>query len=116
MLSFGSGCENSPFSNCDIILPYFYLTFNNSFFQTVMFTATMPPAVERVARSYLRRPSVVYIGSVGKPVERVKQEVYLMTNQEKRLVEVVIKIVGRMRTPIRRVFSYRIRHVFIVIQ
>ena len=84
LLNFGFECKNSPFSNCDIILPYFYLTFNNSFFQTVMFTATMPPAVERVARSYLRRPSVVYIGSVGKPVERVKQEVYLMTNQEKR--------------------------------
>ena len=34
--------------------------------QTVMFTATMPSAVERLARSYLRRPAVVYIGSVGK--------------------------------------------------
>lgn len=33
--------------------------------QTVMFTATMPPAVERLARSYLRRPAVVYIGSAG---------------------------------------------------
>ncbi|ELK36015.1 Putative ATP-dependent RNA helicase DDX23 [Myotis davidii] len=30
--------------------------------QTVMFTATMPPAVERLARSYLRRPA-------GKPQE-----------------------------------------------
>ena len=33
--------------------------------QTVMFTATMPAAVERMARSYLRRPAVVYIGSAG---------------------------------------------------
>ena len=33
--------------------------------QTVMFTATMPSAVERLARSYLRRPAVVYIGSAG---------------------------------------------------
>ena len=40
--------------------------------QTVMFTATMPPAVERLARTYLRRPAVVYIGSAGKPTERVK--------------------------------------------
>ncbi|XP_063964176.1 probable ATP-dependent RNA helicase DDX23 isoform X2 [Lytechinus pictus] len=52
--------------------------------QTVMFTATMPTAVERVARSYLRRPAVVYIGSVGKPVESVQQIVYMTTNQEKR--------------------------------
>jgi superfamily II DNA/RNA helicase len=28
--------------------------------QTVMFTATMPSAVERLARTYLRRPAVVY--------------------------------------------------------
>lgn len=52
--------------------------------QTVMFTATMPPAVERVARNYLRRPAVVYIGSAGKPVESVQQIVYMTTNQEKR--------------------------------
>lgn len=37
----------------------------HKFRQTVMFTATMPSAVERMARSYLRRPAVVYIGSVG---------------------------------------------------
>ncbi len=40
---------------------------------TVMFTATMPPAVERLARTYLRRPAIVYIGSAGKPTERVEQ-------------------------------------------
>lgn len=37
----------------------------HKFRQTVMFTATMPSAVERMARAYLRRPAVVYIGSVG---------------------------------------------------
>ncbi len=36
--------------------------------QTVMFTATMPSAVERMARTYLRRPAVVYIGAAGKCV------------------------------------------------
>ncbi|XP_072029188.1 probable ATP-dependent RNA helicase DDX23 isoform X2 [Amphiura filiformis] len=68
--------------SADLLLTNFAT--KKKFRQTVMFTATMPPAVERVARSYLRRPSVVYIGSIGKPVERVKQEVYLMGNQEKR--------------------------------
>uniref|UniRef100_A0A224YRY9 Probable ATP-dependent RNA helicase DDX23 n=1 Tax=Rhipicephalus zambeziensis TaxID=60191 RepID=A0A224YRY9_9ACAR len=59
--------------------------------QTVMFTATMPPAVERLARSYLRRPAIVYIGSVGKPVERVEQVVHIVTESEKRkkLVELL---------------------------
>lgn len=54
------------------------------FRQTVMFTATMPPAVERLARSYLRRPAVVYIGSVGKPTERVEQIVHIVTEAGKR--------------------------------
>lgn len=52
--------------------------------QTVMFTATMPAAVERLARSYLRRPAVVYIGSIGKPTERVEQIVYMVSETEKR--------------------------------
>lgn len=38
----------------------------HKFRQTVMFTATMPPAVERLAQNYLRRPVVVHIGSAGK--------------------------------------------------
>ncbi|XP_052131167.1 probable ATP-dependent RNA helicase DDX23 [Frankliniella occidentalis] len=52
--------------------------------QTVMFTATMPPAVERLARTYLRRPAVVYIGSIGKPVERTEQIVFIIAEQDKR--------------------------------
>lgn len=56
-----------------------------------MFTATMPPAVERLARTYLRRPAVVYIGSVGKPTERVEQIVHIMNEPDKRrkLVEIL---------------------------
>ncbi|KOB70418.1 DEAD box ATP-dependent RNA helicase [Operophtera brumata] len=52
--------------------------------QTVMFTATMPPAVERLARSYLRRPAIVYIGSIGKPVDRTEQVVHMVGENEKR--------------------------------
>uniref|UniRef100_A0A3P8YGY3 Probable ATP-dependent RNA helicase DDX23 n=1 Tax=Esox lucius TaxID=8010 RepID=A0A3P8YGY3_ESOLU len=61
--------------------------------QTVMFTATMPAAVERLARTYLRRPAVVYIGSAGKPHERVEQKVILMGEGEKRkrLLEVLAR-------------------------
>ena len=51
-----------------------------------MFTATMPPAVERIAKSYLRRPAIVNIGTVGKPHERVEQIVYMLSEQEKRSV------------------------------
>ena len=54
--------------------------------QTVMFTATMPPAVERLARSYLRRPATVYVGTAGKPTDRVEQIVYMVQENDKRCV------------------------------
>merc|ERR1712071_730543 len=56
----------------------------NKFRQTVMFTATMPRAVERLARTYLRRPVSVYIGSAGKPVERTEQIVFMVDENQKR--------------------------------
>ncbi|XP_059174183.1 probable ATP-dependent RNA helicase DDX23 [Physella acuta] len=61
--------------------------------QTVMFTATMPPTIERLARTFLRRPTVVYIGNIGKPVDRVEQIVYMVSENEKRkkLVDVLNK-------------------------
>lgn len=52
--------------------------------QTVMFTATMPPPVERLARTYLRRPAVVYIGSAGRPTERTEQIIHIVTSNMKR--------------------------------
>ena len=41
--------------------------------QTVMFTATMPVAVERLARTYMRRPAYCYIGTLGRAVDKVEQ-------------------------------------------
>lgn len=58
-----------------------------------MFTATMPPAVERLARTYLRRPAVVYIGSVGKPTERTTQIVHIMGEADKR--KKLLEILGK---------------------
>jgi ATP-dependent RNA helicase DDX23/PRP28 len=49
-----------------------------------MFTATMTPAIERLARTYLRRPASVYIGSIGKPTERVEQVVIMCSENDKR--------------------------------
>ncbi|XP_014222848.1 probable ATP-dependent RNA helicase DDX23 [Trichogramma pretiosum] len=61
--------------------------------QTVMFTATMPAAVERLARTYLRRPAVVYIGSIGKPTERTEQIIHIMGESDKR--KKLMEILGR---------------------
>lgn len=52
--------------------------------QTVMFTATMPPSVLRLAQTYLRRPAIVYIGQIGRPVDRVRQKIFLMSEGAKR--------------------------------
>ena len=46
----------------------------------------MPPAVERLARNYLRRPCVVYIGSAGKPTERTEQIDHIVNQNENRWV------------------------------
>ena len=42
---------------------------------TYMFSATMPPPVERLARKYMRRPVVINIGSAGKATDNVTQKV-----------------------------------------
>ncbi|KAF2810546.1 U5 snRNP-like RNA helicase subunit [Mytilinidion resinicola] len=52
--------------------------------QTMMYTATMPPAIERIARKYLRRPAIVTIGNVGEAVETVEQRVEFVSGEDKR--------------------------------
>ncbi|OAL49169.1 DEAD-domain-containing protein [Pyrenochaeta sp. DS3sAY3a] len=52
--------------------------------QTMMYTATMPTALERIARKYLRRPAIVTIGNAGEAVESVEQRVEYIQGEEKR--------------------------------
>ena len=52
--------------------------------QTMMYTATMPAAVERIARKYLRRPAIVTIGNIGEAVETVEQRVEFVSGEDKR--------------------------------
>ena len=51
---------------------------------TTLFSATMPPAVERLARKYLRKPATVTIGIAGEAVDTVEQRVEFVTGEEKR--------------------------------
>ena len=59
--------------------------------QTVMFSATMPSAVERLARNYLRRPCVVTIGTAGQAVDTIEQRVEFQseTNKRQRLIGIL---------------------------
>ncbi|KAJ3122605.1 DEAD (Asp-Glu-Ala-Asp) box polypeptide 23, partial [Nowakowskiella sp. JEL0407] len=60
--------------------------------QTVMFSATMPVAVERIAKKYLRRPATVIIGVAGQAVDTVEQRVEFIEDEGKkrqRLLEIL---------------------------
>lgn len=62
------------------------------FRQTMMYTATMPPAIERIARKYLRRPAIVTIGNAGEAVDTVEQRVEFISGEDrrkKRLAEIL---------------------------
>jgi ATP-dependent RNA helicase DDX23/PRP28 len=69
--------------------------------QTMMYTATMPPPIERIARKYLRRPAIITIGGVGEAVDTVEQRVEMISGEEKRkkrLAEILSS--GEFRPPI----------------
>lgn len=51
---------------------------------TTLFSATMPPIVERLAKQYLRRPATVVIGNAGEAVDTVEQRVEFIQGPEKR--------------------------------
>jgi ATP-dependent RNA helicase DDX23/PRP28 len=53
----------------------------NDYRRTIMFSATMPPPVERIAQLYLRHPATVVIGEVGKAVDRITQNVLWVRNE-----------------------------------
>ena len=74
-----------------------YFQVGHTYRQTVMFTATMPPEVERLAQSYLHNPAEVYVGSDGKPHKRVEQIIYMLSESEKR--KKLLKILEAGITP-----------------
>ena len=74
---------------------------NTRYRQTMMYSATMPAAVERIAKRYLRRPAMITIGNVGEAVETVEQRVEFVGGEDKRkkrLAEVLHS--GEFRAPI----------------
>ncbi|KAI7822808.1 P-loop containing nucleoside triphosphate hydrolase protein [Kickxella alabastrina] len=52
--------------------------------QTTMFSATMPPPVERLARKYLASPATVTIGTAGQAVDSVEQRVEFVAGEDRR--------------------------------
>lgn len=62
---------------------------------TTLFSATMPPIVERLAKQYLRKPATVVIGNAGEAVDTVEQRVEFVGGEDKkknRLIEILRSI------------------------
>lgn len=61
------------------------------FRQMTMFSATMPPSVERLAKLYLRKPAVVIVGEAGQVVDRIEQNIEIISDSEKpsRLISIL---------------------------
>jgi ATP-dependent RNA helicase DDX23/PRP28 len=59
---------------------------------TTLFSATMPPAVNRIAQKYLRKPATITIGDAGEAAQSVEQIVEFISSDEKkktRLIEIL---------------------------
>merc|ERR550514_1225399 len=51
---------------------------------THMFSATMPPAVERMARKFLRCPSIITIGDLGAAKKDIEQKLEFISEKDKK--------------------------------
>jgi ATP-dependent RNA helicase DDX23/PRP28 len=60
---------------------------------TTLFSATMPPAVERLARKYLKKPAVITIGEAGRAVDTVEQRVEFVSGDEKKKWTILLYII-----------------------
>ncbi|KJA27526.1 hypothetical protein HYPSUDRAFT_63203 [Hypholoma sublateritium FD-334 SS-4] len=68
---------------------------------TTLFSATMPAAVERLARKYLKKPAIITIGEAGRAVDTVEQRVEFVSGDEKKkqkLLEILNS--GQFASPI----------------
>ncbi|KKA31136.1 hypothetical protein TD95_000558 [Thielaviopsis punctulata] len=61
-----------------------YIGGHDRYRQTMMYTATMPAQVERIAKKYLRRPAIVTIGNIGEAVDTVEQRVEFIAGEDRR--------------------------------
>ncbi len=65
--------------------------------QTLLFSATMPGPIRRLANRYLQGPSWIRVGGDAEPVEQVKQIYYEVSERERpALLEELLKDPGRI--------------------
>ncbi len=60
--------------------------------QTMLFSATMPSSIVKIATQYMKRPTHVEVARQGSTAEGVHQEIYIVTrNQKRQLLETMLK-------------------------
>lgn len=66
--------------------------------QTLLFSATLPNEIVRLANSYLRNPERIAIGAVSKPVDKIKQDIVQTTAKDKdeTLIREIDKVAGSL--------------------
>lgn len=67
--------------------------------QTFMFSATMSPVIERLAREYLSKPTVITVGETGKAADAVDQRVEFITSEGKKR-ERLVKLLNSLEPPV----------------
>lgn len=67
-----------------------------------MFSATMPIAVERLAKTYLLKPATIQIGQTGSVADQIEQRIYMVREEEKtnKLTEILVRGEERFNPPI----------------
>ena len=60
--------------------------------QTMLFSATMPSSIVKIATEHMKRPTHVEVARQGTTSENVDQEIYIVTRNQKRgLLEILLK-------------------------
>lgn len=77
---------------------------------TMLYSATMPPSVERLAKNYLRRPATITIGDANQAVGTVEQRVEFISGDDKKKTR-LLQILSSGLEPPMIVFSTTISSV-----
>ncbi len=62
--------------------------------QTLLFSATLPNNILKISEKYLKNPERIAVGSLSKPIEKIKQETFQIT-QDKKYHELINQLVER---------------------
>lgn len=77
---------------------------------TMLYSATMPSSVERLAKNYLRRPATITIGNANQAVSTVEQRVEFISGEDKKKARLMQILSAGFEPPI-IVFSTTIQSV-----